>query len=106
MDMLKQLIIDSFNGFSPSFIPLFLLQLLVAGLIGHLTQKVVNIKYKSEILNNGGLIALGVTLLTSLVKYSLPFSVIGAATLLLLFAKQKINQEFKSLVYSYLHWLD
>lgn len=89
MEFLKQIMIDSFNGFSLRLIPLFLFQLLVAGLIGHLTQKILNRKFQSQELSKGAIIAVGVSLLVSLVKYSLPFSVVGAALLLFLHGKFK-----------------
>jgi len=84
MEFLKQLAADSLNGFSISFIPLFLFQLLIAGILGHLLQKIFNRKFGTEVIQYGGLLALSIGLLTSLVKYSLPFSVMAAALLLFL----------------------
>ena len=78
MDLIKEILIDSLNGFSAKLIPLFLFQLLVAGFLGHLLQKIANRKFGSEVIQYGGLIALSIALLSSFVKYSLPFSVLAA----------------------------
>ena len=84
MNSIKQIFIDSFNGLPLEQIPLFLFQLLMAGLMGHLLQKIANRKFGNDTIQHGGLIATGVALLTSIVKYSLPFAVIAAALILLL----------------------
>lgn len=84
MELIKEILIDSLNGFSPKFIPFFLFQLLVAGFLGHILQKIVNRKFGADIIQYGGLIALSVALLVSFVKYSLPFAVIAAAVLFFL----------------------
>jgi len=84
MELLKEIVADSLNGFSLKFIPFFLFQLLVAGLLGHLLQKIVNRKFGSDMIQYAGLLAIAIALLTSLVKYSLPFAVIGAAVLFFL----------------------
>ncbi len=88
METLKQIFIDSLNGLSLDLIPLFLFQLLCAGLLGYLTEKILNRKFGIEIVTHGALIGLVAALLSSLVKYSVPASVIAAAVLLI-FVKTK-----------------
>ncbi|MBK6526590.1 MAG: hypothetical protein IPO32_16645 [Crocinitomicaceae bacterium] len=88
MDTLKQIFIDSLNGLSLDVIPLFLFQLLCAGLLGYLTEKILNKKFAIEVVTHGALIAVVAALLASLVKYSVPASVIAAAVLLI-FIKTK-----------------
>ncbi len=83
METLKQIFIDSLNGLSLDLIPLFLFQLLCAGLLGYLTEKILNRKFGIEVVTHGALIALVAALLSSLVKYSVPASVIAAAVLLI-----------------------
>ncbi|MBI3134259.1 MAG: hypothetical protein HYZ14_06235 [Bacteroidetes bacterium] len=84
MNAIKQIIVDSFNGLSADMIPLFLFQMLVAGLLGHLLQKILNRKFGHETLSHGALISLSVALLASVVKYSVPFAVLAAALIFLL----------------------
>jgi hypothetical protein len=88
MDTLKQIFIDSLNGLSLDVIPLFLFQLLCAGLLGYLTEKILNKKFAIEVVTHGALISVVAALLASLVKYSVPASVIAAAVLLI-FIKTK-----------------
>lgn len=88
MDTLKQIFIDSLNGLSLELIPLFLFQLLCAGLFGYLTEKILNRKFEKEVISHAALIAMVAALLASLVKYSVPASVISAAVLLI-FIKSK-----------------
>lgn len=83
MDTLKQIFIDSLNGLSLDLIPLFLFQLLCAGLLGYLAEKILNKKFAVEVVTHGVLIALVAALLASLVKYSVPASVLAAAVLLI-----------------------
>ncbi len=83
MEIIKNLFIDGLNGFPVDFIPLFLFQLLCAGLLGLLIQILVNKKMNDKVIENGHLISLSIALMTAIVKYSLPFAVMGAAVLLL-----------------------
>ena len=69
MDLLKGIIADSLNGFSPKFIPFFLLQLLIAGLLGHLMQKIVNRKFGSEIIQYAGLLAMAISLVVNSISF-------------------------------------
>jgi hypothetical protein len=48
MDTIKNILIDGLNGFSLKYIPLFLTQLLTAGFLGYVLQKVMNKKFKEE----------------------------------------------------------
>jgi hypothetical protein len=85
MSIIESLFADSLNGFSIKYLPFFLFQLFSAGLFAYVFQFVINKKAKEKLLENSVLIAVAVTLITSLVKYSLPFSVLGAALLLVAF---------------------
>ena len=88
MQLIKDLLIDSMNGFSPRFIPFFLLQLLCAGLFAYILQKIFVRKFNIPKIQGYLLIAVIVAIVTTLSKNSLPMAVIGAATLLL-FLKDK-----------------
>jgi len=83
MDVIKNILIDSLNGFSIRDIPLFIFQILVAGILAHVTQMVINKKWQQGVICNSALIAVSITVLTSIVKYSLPFAVMGLAVILL-----------------------
>lgn len=88
MDLIKSILIDSLNGFSAKDIPLFIFQILAAAFLAHITQMVLNKKWKENVICNSALIAVSIAILTSIVKYSLPFAVIGLAVILL-FKKNK-----------------
>ena len=90
--MLKSLIVDSLNGFSPRYIPLFIFQLLVAGLLGYLMQWLINRKFAAKIIQNGTLITLGITIIAAITKNSLPFAVLAAAAILLIGMKGQKDQ--------------
>jgi uncharacterized membrane protein YjjP (DUF1212 family) len=96
MDTLKQIFIDSLNGLSLDQIPLFLFQLLCAGLLGYLTEKILNRKFGLEVVTHATLIAFVAALLASLVKYSVPASVIAAAVLFI-FIKTKEDSRIQIL---------
>lgn len=85
METIQNIFVDSLNGFSLSQIPLFLFQLLCAGLGGLVLQFILNKKIGENTVKYGALIAMSVAVLTSIAKYSLPVSVISAAAILLLF---------------------
>jgi len=83
MELIKSILIDSLNGFSAKDIPLFIFQILIAGFLAHLIQILINKKWNTGVICNSALIAVSITILTSIVKYSLPFSVLGLGVLLL-----------------------
>ena len=60
----------------------------VASTLAHLTQIVINKKWKEGVICNSALIAVTIAILTSVVKYSLPFAIMGLAVVLL-FKKNK-----------------
>lgn len=91
MELIKNMLIDSLNGFSAKDIPLFLFQILVAGLLAHLFQIIINKKWKSGVICNSALIATTIAILASIVKYSLPFAILALAILLWLKPKQDDN---------------
>ena len=88
METIKNILIDSLNGFSVSQIPLFIFQLLAAGIMGYLIQLILKRKLKEEVVQYGALIAMGSAFLGAIAKYSLPFSVMAAAVLLMLANKK------------------
>jgi hypothetical protein len=89
--MIKEILVSSLNGFSSKDIPLFLFQLIVAALFGHIIQLLINRKFKSEIIVNGAILATLVTIISALVKYSVAFSILGAAAILFLLANKHDN---------------
>jgi hypothetical protein len=97
MELIKNLLIDSMNGFSPKYIPLMLLQLLVAALLAWLVQKVINKKIGEKVIENGALIASSVALIVGIAKYSLPFAVIAAATIIVLALKTEMKSKASAL---------
>ncbi len=96
MQTLQNILIDSLNGFSLSQIPLFIFQLLCAGIGAHLFQFVLNRKLENT-MNYAALTAVGVATIASIVKYSLPFSVLGAAIILLLLQKDAKQTKIQTL---------
>ncbi|MFT4601100.1 MAG: hypothetical protein ACI857_001278 [Arenicella sp.] len=93
MEFLKNLFVDSLNGFSLSHIPLFLFQLISAALMAFVFQFIFNKKFKEKLISNSTLTAILVALLSSLVKYSLPFSILGAAILVLFLKKEDCKRK-------------
>lgn len=91
MEMIKEILIDSFNGFSPKFIPFFLFQLLTAAFMGHLLNIAAVKKFKISGTSVFVLIATLVCLLAALSKFSLTFAVLSAAVILLLLASKRDN---------------
>jgi hypothetical protein len=85
MEILKDFIIDNLNGFAFDQLPLFIFQLLTAGLFAFCFQFIFNRKFKNETVQFGVLTAVIVAFLASLVKGTLSFSVLGAAAILLFF---------------------
>jgi len=92
MEILSNIFVDSLNGFPVAQIPLFLFQMLCAGLIGYLVQFIINKKSGEKIIHNGATLALSIAVLTSIVKYSLPFSVMAAAALLLFLRGKEMSK--------------
>jgi len=91
MNLIKNILIDSLNGFSVKDIPLFIFQILVAGFLAHIAQVLINKKFKTAVICNSALIAVSITVLASIVKYSLPFAVLGLG-IILLFKSNKTDE--------------
>lgn len=94
MNALQNFFVDNLNGFSLGQIPLFLFQLLAAGLMGYVFQLILNKKMGETIVEYGALTALSIALLTAVVKLNEPTAILGAAVLLLFLrntAKSKIE---------------
>jgi hypothetical protein len=89
MDLIKNILIDSLNGFSARDIPLYIFQIIIAGLLAHITQILINKKFQTAVICNSALIAAGITVIASIVKYSLPFAVLGLGLMLLLKSNKK-----------------
>lgn len=92
MEFLQNLLADGLNGFSLKHIPFFLFQLLSAGFIAHMLQIILNRKSGEIVLSNSALLAIMVCLVSSIVKFSLPFSILGAAVILLFLNQKKESQ--------------
>jgi hypothetical protein len=84
MEAIKNLLVDCLNGFSLDQIPLFFFQLLVAGLLAHVFQLLLNKKMDEKLVENAALIAVGMAVLAAVVKYNEPFAILGAAVILIL----------------------
>ncbi|MEO9531326.1 MAG: hypothetical protein ABJG68_11620 [Crocinitomicaceae bacterium] len=87
MELLKNIFIDSLNGFALSDVPLFLFQIICATVLAYILQILLNKKFNESISKHGPLIAALVCILSAIVKYSLPFTALGAAALILLIPK-------------------
>jgi hypothetical protein len=86
MEMIKEILIDSFNGFSVRMIPLFLLQLIFSGLLAYVFQWLFKKKTGSS-QKDAVPLTMAIALITSIVKYSLPFAVLGGALIMMLGAR-------------------
>jgi hypothetical protein len=95
METIKQILIDSLNGMSVDLIPLFLFQLLCAALLSHLLQKIFNHKFSDDPIQYSALTGTMIALLTSIVKYSVSFSIMAAAAILL-FTRNKDNSKLQT----------
>ena len=85
MNFIQDIFVDSLNGFPLNQIPLFIFQLIVAGLLGFSFQFLLNKKWGEKRLKLGVLIAVSVAILSAVAKYNLPFAVLAAAGILVLF---------------------
>lgn len=92
MDLIKGLLADSLNGFSPAFIPFFLLQLLCAGFFALMASKMYKRKFKLEGNWNAALYGVLIALAVALSKNSLPVAVIAAAIVLLMFKVKDLER--------------
>ena len=77
METIKNIFVDSLNGFALSQIPLFIFQLLCAGLLSYVMQLILNKKFKTAV------VEMGVAVLAAIVKYSVPGAILAAAIVLL-----------------------
>ena len=94
METIQNIFIDSLNGFALDQIPLFLFQLLCAGMGAHLLQIILNKKVGEKLLEYSALISISMALLASIVKYSVPTAIVAAAVILLLLrGKEKSKLE-------------
>lgn len=83
MEVIKSILIDSLNGFSLKDIPLYLFQIIVASLLAHIVQIILNKKWNTKVICNSALIVSSVTVLVSVAKYSLPFSILALGIIFL-----------------------
>lgn len=84
MGTIQDFFTDLLNGLGTDQIPLFLFQLLCAGIAAHILQIIVNKKLNETLLEYSALIAVSAALMASLVKMTEPLAILGAAVLLLL----------------------
>ncbi len=84
MSTIQDFFTDLLNGFPTDQIPLFLFQLLCAGLAARILQIIVNKKLGESLLEYSALIGVSAALIASLVKMTEPLAILGAAVLLLL----------------------
>lgn len=93
MDTIKNFIVDLLNGFSFSQIPFFIFQLLAAGFLAYLLQKVIAKKKLQTESYNSSLISISIALLVVLVKIYQPFAILGAAIILLMHKRTDNHKE-------------
>lgn len=91
MNSIKQIFVDSLNGLSLDLIPLFLFQLFSAALMAYVLDFLLKKKSGEHPVEHAVVLAVSVALLTSLAKYSVALSVIGAALILLLVRNKERN---------------
>lgn len=83
MNALQNFLVDNLNGFSLDQIPLFLFQLLAAGLSAFVFQFLLNKKMGEVVVEYAVLTAVSVALLAAVVKLNEPTAILGAAVLVL-----------------------
>lgn len=97
MELLKSLLLDSLNGFSLKFLPLMILQLFVAALLGLIIEKIVNKKFGENILSNSALLAIVTCFIADIAKVSVAFSVLMGALLIGVIISMKVSSVMKSI---------
>jgi len=93
MGTIKDILIESMNGFSPKNIPIMLFQLVMAALLAWVIQKIINKKAGENAVSSGPVIAASVALIVGIAKYSLPFAVLAAAVLIVLGMKTELKSK-------------
>ncbi len=83
MNTLQNFLVDNLNGFSLDQLPLFLFQLLAAGLSAFIFQFLLNKKMGEVVVEYAALTAVSVALLAAVVKLNEPTAILGAAVIVL-----------------------
>ncbi len=89
MEFLKNILIDSLNGFALKDIPFFLFQLLSAALLSQIFQIIWKKKYKTNETGSFAIMGTGFALLTVFAKYSVAFAVIALGVIVWMSRGQK-----------------
>lgn len=79
---MKNILINSLNGFSASDIPMFIFQLLMTGLLVRLVQLIWSKKFNVEKGSYFIVIALVFAFMAIVSKYSLPFAILSVGLIL------------------------
>lgn len=96
MNTLQNFFVDNLNGFSLVQIPLFLFQLLAAGLSAFLFQFILNKKMGEVVVEYAVLTAVSVALLAAVVKLNEPTAILGAAVLVL-FLRNAVKSKMEAI---------
>lgn len=96
MNALQNFFVDNLNGFSLDQIPLFLFQLLAAGLSAFVFQFLLNKKMGEVVVEYAVLTAVSVALLAAVVKLNEPTAILGAAVLVL-FLRNAVESKIEAI---------
>lgn len=86
---MKNILINSLNGFAVSDIPMFIFQLLIALFLIRLVQLVWTKKFDIKRTSNILIIGIAFTFMAILAKYSLPFAILSLGVILWVGKKEK-----------------
>ena len=96
MNALQNFFVDNLNGFALDQIPLFLFQLLAAGLSAFFFQFLLNKKMGEVVVEYAVLTAVSVALLAAVVKLNEPTAILGAAVLVL-FLRNAVESKIEAI---------
>ena len=96
MNALQNFFVDNLNGFALDQIPLFLFQLLAAGLSAFVFQFLLNKKMGEVVVEYAVLTAVSVALLAAVVKLNEPTAILGAAVLVL-FLRNAVESKIEAI---------
>ena len=96
MNALQNFFVDNLNGFALYQIPLFLFQLLSAGLSAFVFQFLLNKKMGEVVVEYAVLTAVSVALLAAVVKLNEPTAILGAAVLVL-FLRNAVESKIEAI---------
>lgn len=93
MEILKNILIDSLNGFATKDILFLLFQLVLAALLSHITQLIWNNKNSNSKISNYAQYGVLITLLTVFSKYSVSIAILSFAVIFLFKDTLEIKKE-------------